>query len=145
MVVAIPLFHQRVAPRFDCASTFLLTEVDAVGMLTQRQIRLHAAPVAERVEVLSGLGVDALICGGIDTGAAELLRRRGICVIDWVAGEVANVVACFLHNELTPRSIVDHEGRCCGRWRFSKAVPDLGVDQERLRQHWKVNGRKTHE
>lgn len=118
MVIAIPLFHTRVAPRFDCSRVFLLTETDGHGRQTQRCVTLAPGSAQQRIDALCALGVNTLICGGIDTHAATLLSRSAIRVIAWVAGEAEDALLNYRSGELTDRSIIGREGRCCGRWAF---------------------------
>jgi predicted Fe-Mo cluster-binding NifX family protein len=104
MKVAIPVFGPRVSPRFDCAPRLLLLTLQD-GKIVERQ-ELHLIPSGpwQRVEKLKELGVQALICGGIDVNSAQLLNNHQIQVIGWVAGEVEEALKYFLRGKLRPGS-----------------------------------------
>jgi predicted Fe-Mo cluster-binding NifX family protein len=127
MVIAIPLFHTRVAPRFDCSRVFLLAETDGHGRQTQRYVTFAAGSAQKRIEALCALGVNTLICGGIDTHTATLLSRSEIRVIAWVAGEAEDALLNYRSGELTDRSIIGREGRCSGRWAFQERFEGFSV------------------
>ena len=122
MIIAIPLFQTRVAPRFDCARQFLLAEIDGSESRAPRQVTIDAASVRKRVQQLSDLKVDTIICGGIDADTTALLHRSHLQLIAWVAGEAEDAVQCLLRGELESGALVGRGGRCGGRWAFSKGA-----------------------
>lgn len=62
--------------------------------------------------VLSALGADVLICGGIGAGAQEALGAVGIRLYGGVSGDADQAVAALLAGELTydPQVHCDHHG-----------------------------------
>ena len=118
MKVAVPLFDTRVSPRFDCAPAFLLATVQS-GALTERQTAdAQGDSPRARAEWLLGLGVQAVICGGIDAHSAQLLELNGIAVYSWVTGEAEDALTAMAAGRLKPMMMMGPGGRCCGRWRF---------------------------
>jgi len=98
--VAVATFGERVSPRFDCAQTFLVATVDE-GRFSQRQ-QLFASgwgPI-ERINRLVALGVEAVVCGGVDRRSAELLKSAGVKVYARQTGRTEDVLtSLFLENE----------------------------------------------
>ena len=72
----------------------------------------------ERVKRLSDLGVDTLICGGIDEVSARMLILYRVRIYSWVTGMAENVLGSFLRGELESYTMVVSGGRSRGRWRF---------------------------
>jgi predicted Fe-Mo cluster-binding NifX family protein len=81
--------------------------------------------------MLTELGVEAVICGGIDRFCERRLSFLGLQVYAWVTGEVEEALRLFLEGRLESGQIMDSGGGCCGRWRFRKGGKPPG---ERLRQ-----------
>lgn len=90
--VAVATFGERVSPRFDCAQTFLVATLDE-GRFSQRQ-QLFASGwgTNERINRLVALGVDAVVCGGVDRRSAELLEAAGIKVYARRTGNIDDVL-----------------------------------------------------
>jgi predicted Fe-Mo cluster-binding NifX family protein len=112
MRIAIPTFATRVSPRFDCARTVLLVTVED-GRPTERH-ELVAADWAphERINKLVELGVDVVICGGIDCWSAESLHAANIVIHCCVRGEAEDALEQLLRGEL-----VAHDAAAAGRGR----------------------------
>jgi predicted Fe-Mo cluster-binding NifX family protein len=126
MIIAIPLFNTRVAPRFDCARRFLLAEVDGPENWRPRWVTIDSVPVRKRIQQISDLNVSTVICGGIDTESARLLHFSNITTIAWVAGEAEDAVNCLLRGELETGAMVGCGGRRCGRWAFGRGTVGFG-------------------
>jgi predicted Fe-Mo cluster-binding NifX family protein len=91
MKVAIPLFKDRVAPHFGASSTFLLVETDGKTICGEAMWNLPGEGPVEIARRLADLGVEQLICGGIQNQNKEWLMAKGIMVVDnqkGVAGEI---------------------------------------------------------
>jgi predicted Fe-Mo cluster-binding NifX family protein len=125
MTIAIPLFHTRVAPRFDCARSFLLAEVEGSGLREQRRVSLAGGSVRQRIEELREMGVEMVVCGGIDVASTDLMSRIRMQVLSWVTGEAEAALQCLLCGELVSGTMVGPGGRGCGRWKFVE-VPCRG-------------------
>jgi predicted Fe-Mo cluster-binding NifX family protein len=100
MKVAIATFGERVSPRFDCAQTFLLATVDD-GQLSERQVVFAAGwEPHKRTRRLIALGVDTVVCGGIDHVSSESLRSAGVRVYGRITGLIEDALAGLLQGEL---------------------------------------------
>lgn len=126
MIIAIPLFQTRVAPRFDCARRFLLVEIDGPVTRERQGVTIDPGPIQKRIQQLRDLNVAMVICGGIDIESARLLRLSNIQTIDWVAGEADDAVQCLLRKELESGTLVGQEGHCRGRWAFREGALGFG-------------------
>ena len=114
MKIAIPLFDERVSPRFDCARSFLLAVAENGRAIEREEIPAAVWSPLERVEVLKELGVDTLICGGIDEVSSRRLILRHVKIYSWVTGLAEEALQSLLKGELKPRAMVGPGGRCCG-------------------------------
>jgi predicted Fe-Mo cluster-binding NifX family protein len=118
MKIAVPLFQNRISPRFDCAETFLLAIAEKGEIVDRVKIPAAEWIPGKRVDKLKHLGVDTLICGGIDEISARGLIFDGISSFSWVTGDVEDALKTLLRGELASGIMVGPGGRLCGRWRF---------------------------
>ncbi|NQU20394.1 MAG: NifB/NifX family molybdenum-iron cluster-binding protein [Candidatus Nealsonbacteria bacterium] len=114
--IAIPAFDTRVSPRFDCAKVIVVLTVDGEGEASDRDcLRVADWAPHERVNRLLELGIDTVICGGIDRWSAASLQAGGVTVYGWVTGEVDNALAALLQGELDRDAATEGHGRCVCR------------------------------
>lgn len=140
MKVAIPLFTTRVAPRFDIAADFLLVKVDDGRIAKRRVVAAGSWEPIDRVRRLVEMGVDTVVCGGIDRFSDRQLESRGIRVFSWITGEAEDALVCLVRGELESRSMMGPGGRCCGRWRFRKGSPASadGIEKNKIQEREEV-------
>lgn len=100
--MAIPTFGPRVSPRFDYAPGLLLINLENGKVVEKEKFSLQAWDRLQRLQKLQELGVQTLICGGIDGNSAQILSDYGIRVIAWVAGEADEAIQFFLDGKLRP-------------------------------------------
>jgi predicted Fe-Mo cluster-binding NifX family protein len=110
MRVAIPVFENRISPRFDCAPSFLLYDVEGERVAAHKEIASSGWNDTERVLQLKGLGVNTLICGGLPNYLLVNLVNNGIKVIPWVAGNASVALDLFLRGKLDSGMVI-----CQGR------------------------------
>jgi predicted Fe-Mo cluster-binding NifX family protein len=129
--IAIPTFAERVSPRFDCAQTVLLVTIDQQGEESHRE-QFEASDWAphERINKLLELGVNTVVCGGIDRWSVDSLRSAGVTIYGWVAGEVEDALAALLRGDLDSEAASRPGGRCrCRRFPGEDgARPRLGSE-----------------
>jgi predicted Fe-Mo cluster-binding NifX family protein len=105
MKIAMPIFGNRVSPRFDCAKSFLVVTANGQNIVTQFElVATHWTP-HERISQLLTIGIDVVICGGIDRWSATALRDAGICVYGRVTGSAEESLAAFLRGKLALQDI----------------------------------------
>jgi predicted Fe-Mo cluster-binding NifX family protein len=102
MKVAIPIFGPRVSPRFDYAPGLLLFNLENGKVVGSEKFSLRDWDRFQRLQKMQELGVQTLICGGIDGNSAQVLSEYGIRVIAWVAGEADEAIQFFLQGKLRP-------------------------------------------
>ena len=111
MKIAIPTFNSRVSPRFDFASKMLVATVER-GKIVDREIYslINLNPI-RRSSLLCELGVNVLICGGINNFSQRLIIGNGIDVIPMVQGEVEEVLNLFINGDLNSSIMPILQGR----------------------------------
>lgn len=100
MRAAIPIFGNRVAPRLDCAQAFLLVTTNESPEPERKEIRAADWAPYDRVNKLLGLGVDTVLCGGIDWWSLQSLQFAGVVVYHGVVGELEPALAALLRGEM---------------------------------------------
>ena len=94
--IAVPLFKKRVAPYFGSSSKIFLVETqdDRVVQKITRDVGGEGAmEIARR---LVDLGVDKLICGGIQNRYKDWLVGRGLTALDNQPGPAWNLIQNLL-------------------------------------------------
>ncbi len=100
--VAIPLFNNRVSPRFEFAPTLLVVTIENDRVLEKKEIDLQSYDLLQRSSLLRKVGIDFLICGGIQGFITRSLSLTSVQVIAPVTGEAEAVLKLFLEKNLFP-------------------------------------------
>jgi len=96
MKIAVALFGRRISPHFGSSSKVLLLEVQE-GVIREKNTRdVGGEGPMEMARRLVKLGVEGLICGGIQRSCKEWLISKGVAVMDNQKGEAER----FLRNPL---------------------------------------------
>jgi predicted Fe-Mo cluster-binding NifX family protein len=80
MKVAIPLFQERVSPHFSTAPEALLVQTEGGRVCATWKIDLAGLSATERRMRFVDMGIEALLCGGIDAVSRSWFEQRGIRV-----------------------------------------------------------------
>lgn len=96
MIIAIPLFDERVSPHFSTAPDLLVVQARGQSICSSMRFHFAAASPSERKKKVLSLGVKTVVCGGIDRAAQGWLEKRGIRVIANVFGDAADVLSKVL-------------------------------------------------
>ena len=118
MKIAIPVFHTKVSPRFDTTQGFILLDIEKRNVMEREKLTTKGLTSSAKIKQLIRLGVDTLICGGIDRESMQHLNHKGVTVYSWVTGEIDDAVSCFLENGMESGLILGSKGEKKGRWRF---------------------------
>ncbi len=102
MKVAIPLFKDRISPRFDVCPEIWIIELKKGEVINQEKWPMTSFNLQQRINQLTSKGVDKLICGGIDSFCIGQLGNSGIDVIHNVAGEAGEALNLFIRGMLRP-------------------------------------------
>jgi predicted Fe-Mo cluster-binding NifX family protein len=131
MKVAIPLFKDRISPRFDVCPEIWVVELKDGKVVDQEKWTMESLNLYQRLDQLSSKGVDKVICGGIDSFCIGQLGNSGIDVIHNVAGEAGEALNLFIRGVLRPGFYCNGKGGkgFCG-WRRGFQVR-RNVDAER--------------
>jgi len=93
MKIAIPLFRERVAPYFGASSKVLLVEMQGEAIAHEATWDVGGEGAMEIARRLVDLGVEKLVCGGIQTRYKNWLIGRGVTVVDNQRGPARELVA----------------------------------------------------
>ncbi len=110
MKIAIPLFGNRISPRFDYSPELWVITVEQGEVIFQEKLPITNLNLPQRLSQLTSMGVDHLICGGIDGYCLNHLGRNGIGVLYNIVGEAEVAFQLFIEGKLSP-------GICCERKR----------------------------
>jgi len=110
MKIAIPIYENRISPRFDFSPEMWIVEVERGEVVGQEKLSTANLNLPQRLEQVTSNGVDKLICGGIDSFSRNQLGSRGIDVVQDVIGDAGIVIDLLMRGRLRP-------GLCCGRRR----------------------------
>jgi predicted Fe-Mo cluster-binding NifX family protein len=96
MKIAIPLFGKRVAPHFGTAPELLVVLVEGQKVCSRWRAPFSSFSLSEKKKTLFSLGIDALVCGGIDRATRGWLERRGVRVCADTIGDAMEALSCLL-------------------------------------------------
>ena len=127
MKIAIPLFENRISPRFDCTHQFRVVSAENQKIVEEENVIVHSSDLINRVRELESIGVRTVICGAINEFTVRLLENRGITVIPWIVGNADEVLNSFLYGDLKPGITFMPDGRrLCRKIQFGKKRRNRG-------------------
>jgi predicted Fe-Mo cluster-binding NifX family protein len=110
MKAAMTVWDGRVSPVFDVSRELVILTIEN-GAVTERcSENIQAPSAALKIDRLTELGVETLICGAISEPLRRELVARGLKVLGFVAGEIDDVVEAFLSGG----QLIAMPG-CCGK------------------------------
>lgn len=131
MKIAIPLFGSRISPRFDVSPEIQIIRVEGGKVVLKENVPVAHLTLTQRLDQLTSIGVNKLICGGIDGFCLNQLGTKGIEVIHNVAGEAGEALNLFFKGALRP-------GFCCN----GKRGRGFCGWQRTLRRKGNMNGQR---
>ena len=102
MRVAIPLYGRRVSPRFAYSKAMLVADVLDGAVVRQDTVNTQATTDRQRLEQLTGLGIDVFICGAADPEFLTEAGGQDIRIVPDVAGDVDEVLSLLVRGRLIP-------------------------------------------
>jgi len=111
MKVAIPIFENRISPRFDFSPEMWVIEVEGGKVVKQEKFSTTNLNLAQRLEQITSNRVDKVICGGIDGLSRDQLGSRGIDVVQDVIGDANIVFRLFMKGRLRSGFCCEKRGR----------------------------------
>ena len=100
MRVAIPLFGNRVSPRFLYADQVLLAHVDNGAVTSRKALDSYCYTGREWLSQLQELDVDVFVCGGVEADFETDAQALGITVHKDVAGSVDTILDALVSGAL---------------------------------------------
>ncbi len=117
MKIAIPLFGNRISPRFDFSPEVWIITVENGEVVNQKKIPMTNLNLPQRLEQLASNEVKHVICGGIDGFCLSQLGTKGITVLHNIAGEAEVIFNLFLKGRLRPGFCCERRGRRFYGWK----------------------------
>ena len=96
MKIAIPLFKERVSPHFGASSKVLLVEARDATLHQETVLDVRGEDAMEIARHLVDLGVEKLMCGGIQSHYKDWLTRKGVTVVDNQRGMAREIIQRIL-------------------------------------------------
>jgi predicted Fe-Mo cluster-binding NifX family protein len=115
MKAAFAVWDGRMAPVFDVSRQALVLTIQDGNVVSRATESIETPMAALKIQRLTDLRIGTLVCGAISEILHHELSQRGVKVIGFVAGEIEEVVECFLAGRL-PNRTLSMPG-CCGRQR----------------------------
>jgi predicted Fe-Mo cluster-binding NifX family protein len=102
MRVALPSWNGRISPVFDVTRRIVVVDIEN-GIIAGRSE--HELEDGARIEQISRLGVDVLICSAISWPVEAMLWAAGIDVVSDICGPVNEIIDAHLSGE---RDLASH-------------------------------------
>lgn len=119
MKIAVAYENGNVFEHFGHSRQFKIYETDGQNIVKEEVIESEGSGHSAMVGLLTGLGINAVICGGIGDGAVNALGEAGIEVYSGVSGNADEAVEAYLNGELISEGVncshhAHEEGQGCG-------------------------------
>ena len=120
MKIAVTYENGNIFQHFGHTEQFKLYTVEGEKILSSEVINTNGSCHGALAGLLSSLGVDTLICGGIGGGAQNALKEAGIRLYGGVSGNADGAVESLIYGMLSydPNVSCNHhehgEGHTCG-------------------------------
>ncbi len=101
MILAITYENGNVFGHFGETKEFLVLTIENKTIVDKKIISAGEASHIALIDVIKGFGANALICGGMGTGAYVRLNQAGISVYNGVSGSCDEAISNFLEGKLT--------------------------------------------
>jgi predicted Fe-Mo cluster-binding NifX family protein len=117
MIVALTHWNGRVSPVLDVSREAWILTIESGTVTGRSNESIETPTTALKIERLTELGVETLICGAISGALHNELTARRVKVVGFVAGEIDEVVESFLAGTL-PTPALSMPGYCGRQNRF---------------------------
>lgn len=107
--LAIPNFGNRVSPRLEYAESLQLITIERKKIVNQETIKLLVHSNLERLNIITRIKPNVLICDGISELSKEKLLENNIKVISWVHGEIDELLTKYLAGTLKEHKQEKHK------------------------------------
>jgi len=117
---AFAYWGARIAPVFDTARHIHIVQLDSGKITGETQATLLEDFPIQKALRLVGLGIEALICGGISRAMHTVVSSYGIHVIPFVAGDLKDVIPAWIRGGLDRDAFAMPGCHGRGGWRFGR-------------------------
>ncbi len=100
MKVAIPLYGNRVSPRFGYTRDFLIVELEGAKEIDRKILTMEIDHPGRMADRFAREGVSLILSGGMNPYFQEQFRLRNIAVIWGLIGEADDVLATYLDGQV---------------------------------------------
>ncbi|MBD3393389.1 MAG: hypothetical protein GF418_14775 [Chitinivibrionales bacterium] len=98
--IALPVNGAHLSAVLDFAGKLLVVDIDAGSVVDRREVALGDMPAPSRAQKFRELGVDTVICGAISNPLAAMIAHSGIEIIPGIAGNVEQILAARINNDI---------------------------------------------
>ncbi len=112
MKIAVTYENGQIFQHFGHTSFFKVYEVENSHIISSQVVSTNGSGHGALAVLLSSLGADVLICGGIGAGAQNALANAGIKLYGGVQGDADKAVESFVSGVLSynPNVKCNHHG-----------------------------------
>jgi len=107
--LAIPNFGNRISPRLDYAESLQFITIEKKKIVKRETIKLLVHSNLERLNIITRLQPNILICDGITDLSRERLSENNIKTISWVHGEIDEILQKYLSGKLKEQKVENHK------------------------------------
>lgn len=100
MNIAIPIYGERVMPRFGLTREMIIVSVADEKIASEKRLTMTAESFTTLPKLLIAEHVSVLICGGIHPRFQQAFERQQIQVIWGVIGEWRDVIYAYVNDTL---------------------------------------------
>ena len=100
MKIAIPIYADRVAPRFRYCRKFIIIEFENKKEMKREKLTIDIESPIQIAEVMARAGVDQILSGGMNLDFQREFRLRNIGVIWGLIGEIDDVLSAYLNGKV---------------------------------------------
>jgi len=112
VIVAIPIWQQRVSPVLDSATRLLVVTCRDGREINRREIPLEAMAPAALIQCLAGLHINLLLCAASSSELQRELEKLGIEVWPHLCGNVDQILTALACGQLDTREFHMPGCRC---------------------------------
>lgn len=122
MKAALTVWDGRLSPVFDVSRQALILVIDDGAVVARHSENIETPTATLKLDRLTEIGVDTVICGAISEPLQHELAARGVKLVAFVAGDIDDVVESFLAGTL-PTPALSMPG-CRGSQPRGEGVPE---------------------
>ena len=100
MNIAIPMYGNRVMPRFGCTREIMIVTVEDGKILSRKRLTMTQEKFISLPEVFASERISVMICGGIHPRFQQVIQGQNIQLVWGVVGEWQDVLQAYLKGTL---------------------------------------------